>query len=51
MVDGTTDVFLFHLIEADDFVLHIEHILQLAYQFIIVPRLGEEFMWKCFSLS
>ena len=42
MVDGTAYVLLFHLIETDDFVLHIKHILQLAYQFIIVPRLGDE---------
>ena len=41
MVDGTTDVLLFHLIETDDFVLHIDYILHLAYRFIIVHRLGD----------
>ena len=42
MVDGATDMFLLHLVEADDFVLHVEHILQFVNQFIVVPRLGDE---------
>ena len=35
-------MFLLHLVETDNFILHVEYILQLVYQFIVVPRLSDE---------
>ena len=42
VVDGTADMFLLHLVETDNLVFHVEYILQLMYQFVVVPRLGNE---------